>query len=64
MISGVMHTFVGFFNLNKPADGYKVNMMLLFGKQAAAVSDTMQVQNKCQENTDCIKNSQKNQETK
>lgn len=54
----MMHKFVGIFNSNKPANGYKVGTMLLFGKQAAAVSDTRRSQNNWQKNIDCINKEQ------
>lgn len=58
MFSEKMHTFVGIFNSNKPANRYEVSTMLLFRKQAAAVSDTMQIQNNWWENTDSINKEQ------
>lgn len=50
MFSETMHTSAGIFNSNKPAKRYKVSTMLLFGKQAAAVSGTTQIQNNWQKN--------------
>lgn len=53
-----MHTFVGIFSSNQPANRYKASVMLWFGKQAAAVSDTTRIQNNWQENIDSINKEQ------